>query len=78
MKLTKSKLKQLIKEELREAFGAASAEDPRSSIARISDQMDAALEAWRTQGDAGDTARMQENFTYIARDLRKIAQTMEV
>lgn len=70
MKLTKSKLKQIIKETLNE-YGAESAVDPRSAVERVADQLDSALESWSTHGDEGDTARMQANLAQIAQDLRQ-------
>ncbi len=70
MKLTKSKLKLIIKETLNE-YGAESAVDPRSAVERVADQLDAALEAWSDIGDEGDTARMQANLAQIAQDLRR-------
>lgn len=77
MKLTKSKLKQVIKEELNEMFGAESAEDSRSPLAKLADQMEEALEYWKTQGDEGDTERMQENFTDMIAELQEIVATQE-
>jgi hypothetical protein len=70
MKLTKTKLKQLIKETLNE-HGAESAVDPRSAVELVADQLDSALETWSAQGDEGDTARMQANLAQIAQDLRQ-------
>ena len=72
MKLTKTKLKQIIKEELKETFGAESAVDPRTAVERIADQFDASLEAWKTSSQrTGETVRMQRIFTSIAQDLRR-------
>ena len=70
MKLTKSKLKQIIKEELKESeFSGPDYEDTRTAVARVADQLDGALEAW-TRGGARED-EMKKSLTSIAQDLRR-------
>ena len=81
MKLTKSKLKQVIKEELqsalKETFGAESAEDPRAPLERVVDQMEATLENWSTHAGPGDTEHLEQAFRQAVEDLRNILAEKE-